>query len=107
MKEYVQLCGSIKYKNKMFFILMASLSCSVQPNRNYTITVIWPSNYFIKNWTNNELMADSLQKIEHLFCWSLKVRQGKASLVQKLRILNKMKVIIVSITELKIIQIAF
>lgn len=63
MKKYVQLCGSIKYKSKMFFILMVSLSCSVQANRNYTTTVIWPSNYFIKNWTNNELMADSLQKI--------------------------------------------
>lgn len=35
---------------------MASLSYSVQANRNYIITAIWPSNCFIKNWINNELM---------------------------------------------------
>lgn len=63
MEEHDQLCASIKFKNKMFFIFMASLYCSVQANRNYTITAIWPSNCFIKNWINNELMNDSLPKI--------------------------------------------
>ena len=40
MEEHDQLCASIKFKNKMFFIFMASLYCSVQANRNYTITAI-------------------------------------------------------------------
>lgn len=62
MEEHVQLCCSIKFKNKVFFIFMASLSYSVQASRNYIITAIWPSYCFIKNWINNELMNDKSAK---------------------------------------------